>query len=138
MDNVVRMAMQPVTDKIDIIREAAEQSGNTTRAEAFRESINMIRDGIVTYEEKYVENLQDSIREAYQDSFSLWLVIDEIKSYIAEKMDEAKSDAIDSVMYDLECKGDWTEEMFDNYRHIIEDTIDELLRDETLGEGFDY
>lgn len=138
MDNTVRMAMQPVTEKLDIIREAADQSGNTTRAEAFRESINVIRDGIQSYEEKYVENLQDSIREAYQDSYSLWLVIDEIKSYIEEKMDEAKSDAMDTVMYDLECKGDWTEEMFDNYRHVIEDTIDELLRDETLGEGFDY
>lgn len=138
MDNTVRMAMQPVTEKLDIIREAADQSGNTTRAEAFRESINVIRDGIQSYEEKYVENLQNSIREAYQDSYSLWLVIDEIKSYIEEKMDEAKSDAMDTVMYDLECKGDWTEEMFDNYRHVIEDTIDELLRDETLGEGFDY
>lgn len=138
MDNVVRMAMQPVTNKIDIIREAAEQAGNTTRAEAFRESINIIRDGIETHENELIEDMKEQLREAYQSNFSLWLVLDEIKDFIQEKMDEAKEDAMDCVIYYVETEFDWNEDKVDNYRHIIEDVVDEMLRDETMDQGIDY
>jgi len=137
MHHTVREAMQPVVENLDIMREVADASNNTIRAEALREAISAVRSGISEYERRFVENIKDTIAGAYRDAYSSWLLVDEIKEMIQEKVDEAKSDAIDSVKYELETNHEWSETDCENYEDLMDEVVAELIREDCLDEGFD-
>lgn len=135
--NTVRKAMQPVVNKLDMNREMADALGNTSKAEGIRESIGMIRNGILDYEEKFMNDIRETIHAAYENSFSSYLLIDEIRDFIQEKVEDAKTDAIDSVRYNLEIERDWSESMLEDFAETIEEEVTEIIRSSCLDEGFD-
>jgi len=135
--NTVRKAMQPVVEKLDINREMADAVGNTSKAEGIRESIGMIRNGILDYEEKFLNDIRETIHEAFNSSYSSYLIIDDIRDYIQEKYEEAKNDAIDCVRYHLEIEKDWSEAMLEDFEDTIEQEVSEIIRSDCLDEGFD-
>lgn len=135
--NTVRKAMQPVISKLDINREMADALGNTSKAEGIRESIGMIRNGILDHEEKFMNDIRETIHEAYSNTYSSDLIIADIRDYIQEKYEEGKNDAIDCVRYHLEIEKDWSEAMLEDFEDMIEQEVSEIIRSDCLDEGFD-
>lgn len=132
---VVRRAMERPIQALDILREEYEAKGELNKADCMREAIKTVREGISSHEYQFIELAKEQITEAFNNSFSTYMLVDEIKEFIQDKVEEAKEEALDQTAYFLECNHGWSEEKQEELSEVITDTISELIRDACVDEG---